>query len=215
MNSNGVDQNTANNLFATIHEVLVERYEDAHNGEGHKLNTDEQHRLIQDGLSIFAKLSHLPNFATVINTYINPGDMFQYSQTGIEFQLSYLNKLVDQGIRVEAVEVPRWVPSLPERQRGGDVDIVINSLGKRIAVELKSHDWNKTSNIQGDFIMNDIKQLRRNLDAIDPQSNEKMFAGVRLVYPRDIPLVAKSKINKALSQLRIEYNNQSIEFDEL
>ena len=214
MQANGVDQSIATSMFNTIHDVLTERYEDVYSDEGLHLSNDEQHKLVQGWLSVFARLAHVDNITSIINTYTNPGDMFQYSQSGIEFQLSYLNELVNRGIFVESVEYPRWVPHLPMKQRGGDVDIVIQSLGKRIAVELKSHDWSKQSNITGRSIQDDVNQLRRNLAAIEPDSGSRMFDGVRLLYPRGVPSNVRTKVDEALTQLKNDDRDQSIEYDE-
>jgi hypothetical protein len=77
--------------------------------------------------------------------------------------------------------------------------------GKRIANELKAHDWSYESVVKGTWISPDFAQLRKNAESYEPGSATSMFDAVRLVLPAGAPAHIHQLLNKNMAVLQMEY----------
>ncbi len=200
----------ATQWMTNIVQIFVDEQDGAVDAEQRRVTPAETLADARFLLEQIVSVASVPNIGSLIDTYIaNGGPDSHHARSGTHFQIRVLQAFAENSnVTIEAVEYPRYTPATGQT---GDVDIVTIESGKRVANELKAHDWTLDSVKKGSWIDADGAQLCKNILATEPGQSTQMFDVVRLVLPSGAPDALKRRIAAKLASLRVLHSGRSIE----
>lgn len=200
----------ATQWMTNIVQIFVDEQDGAVDAEQRRVTPAETLADARFLLEQIVSVASVPNIGSLIDTYIaNGGADSHHARSGTHFQMRVLQAFVENNaVTIEAVEYPRYTPATGQT---GDVDIVTIESGKRVANELKAHDWTLDSVKKGSWIEADFAQLIKNITAFEPGQDRPMFDVVRLILPSDVPESLKRRIAEKIATTRNDYVGRVVE----